>query len=139
MANPVGRPRTVSPQPDEMIQLGQDMIDWIVENNPLHVSAWYSIKMGICERDWKLMKILPEFCPYYEQALKLIGQKYLDKTSNVREGVSQRWLRSYFSDLREEEDETAENKAKLASLEGSGERSVNVNITNYSEKKIEVT
>ena len=46
-----------------------------------------------------------EFVPYYERAIKMVGMKYLDKTSNVREGISQRWQRVYFKDLRKSEDQ----------------------------------
>jgi hypothetical protein len=50
------------------------------------------------------MIVKDEFYPYYELALRLVGIKYLDKTTNVREGISQRWQRVYFKDLKEQED-----------------------------------
>jgi hypothetical protein len=100
----MARPRTVSLEPDEMIKLGEEMLTWIDLNDPLHLTAWYSIKMGITHKQWDAMQQVPEFLPYYEQALMMIGQKYLDKNSNVREGVSLRWQRSYFRDLRRTED-----------------------------------
>lgn len=102
-----GRPRTVTPPPEEMILLGEEMVSWVELNNPLHLSEWWSIEKFIVGKVWRNMIEAPEFSPYYERALRIIGKQYLDKTSNVREGVSQRWQRVYFKDLKEEEDETA--------------------------------
>lgn len=112
-----GRPRTVSYEPEEMIKLGQEMVAWIKENDPLHVSEWYCIEKGFLELQWETMIKRPEFVTYYEQALKLIGKKYLDRNSNVRDGISQRWQRVYFKDLKREEDETARFNASLKEKE----------------------
>ena len=104
---PAGRPRTVTPDPEEMVTLGEQMLEWIRENQPLHLSEWYSGEMFITEKVWDSMKRAPEFFTYYDRALKLIGKQYLDKTSKVRDSISHRWLRVYFKDLKEEEDEAA--------------------------------
>jgi hypothetical protein len=107
----VGRPRTVSPPPVDMIELGKEMVAWVKANDPLHLSEWYTIQKGYVYSQWETMIKRPEFVGYYEQALKLIGIKYLDKNSNIRDGISQRWQRIYFADLREQED--LEHKMKL--------------------------
>lgn len=102
-----GRPRDVSFEPEEMIALGEEMIAWIALNpGILHLSQWYTIHKGFIYNEWKTFIKRQEFVPYYEQALKMVGIKYLDKESNVREGASHRWQRVYFPDLREEEEET---------------------------------
>lgn len=106
----MARPRTASYSPEKMIELGKEMVEWVQKNDPLHLSAWYSIEKMILDSQWESMTQLPEFLPYYEQALKLVGQKYLDKNSNVREGISQRWQRIYFKDIRRQEDEDHEKK-----------------------------
>lgn len=105
---PAGCPRTVSFEPKEMIALGKEMLEW-VKNHPdiLHLSEWYTIEKMFTYKQWKTFKDREEFMPYYEASLKLIGRKYIDKTSNVRDSISHRWQRVYFADLREEEDETA--------------------------------
>jgi len=113
MTHPGGRPRTVSLEPDEMIKLGQEMIDWISENKPLHISHWYSIHMFIPFKAWDTMTQRLEFIPYYERAMQIIGLQYLDKNSNVREGASQRWQRVYFKDLRAQEDADLRLKATI--------------------------
>lgn len=124
---PIGRPRTVSLPPDEMIKLGEEMVKWVTKNDPLHLSAWYCILKGYTDAEWDTMHVCPEFFPYYEQALKIVGMKYLDKTSNVREGVSQRWQRVYFKqDLKKEEDETLKFKADLARKEEKEEEDAQV-------------
>lgn len=113
IGNKGGRPRTVSLQPDEMIELGHEMIQWLKEHpKALHLSAWYSIEKGFTDKMWATMQTMPEFLPYYEQALKIVGQKYLDKDSNVRDGISQRWQRVYFKDLRISEDADADAEAE---------------------------
>lgn len=100
------RPRTVSLEPDEMIKLGQEMIDWVVENDPLHLSQWYTIHKGFTYNEWKTFYQCAEFFPYYEQALKLVGIKYLDgESKKIKQGISERWLRVYFKDLKEQEDQ----------------------------------
>jgi hypothetical protein len=100
-----GAPRTVCPECDEMIELGKQMVKWIKDNpDALHVSAWYSCEMFITRKTWDTMIDKEEFIPYYEQALSLISQRYLHKDSNVRDGISQRWQRSYFRDLKKNED-----------------------------------
>ena len=108
-----GRPRTVAPPPEELEALGMEMVDWVKANNPLHLSAWYSIEKMFSENVWDTIKRRPEFITYYEIALKIVGQKYLDKTSNVREGISHRWQRVYFKDVKMEEDETEVFKSNL--------------------------
>lgn len=122
LGNNGGRPRTVSFPPDDMVKLGEEMLEWIV-NHPdiLHLSQWYTIEKMFTYKQWKVMKDIPEFHPYYEKALKMVGIKYLDRESNVREGASQRWQRVYFGDLREEEEET-----KDADTERKKEENANI-------------
>jgi hypothetical protein len=116
-----GCPRTVSDSPEENIELGEKMIQWVTENNPIHLSQWYSLEMFFTYNEWKTLIKRKEFIPYYEKALYLVGLKYLDKTSNIREGISQRWQRVYFKDLKEEEDETAKMNSDLRKEEKSEE------------------
>ena len=116
--NPVGAPRTVSFSPKEMIALGEEMIDWVKKNPAiLHLSEWYTIEKRFTYNQWKTFIQCKEFFPYYEQALKIVGRKYLDKSSNVRDSISHRWLRIYFGDLRQTEDEDAKFNAALKAQE----------------------
>lgn len=108
-----GRPRTVSFTEEEMIELGEEMVTFVKKNKKtiLHLSEWYTIEKGFTYNEWKTFIQKEEFLPYYEQALKIVGLKYMDKNSNVRDGISNRWQRVYFGDLKENEDETADADA----------------------------
>jgi len=108
-----GRPRTTSFSNEEMIELGQEMVDYVTKNKKtiLHLCEWYTILKGFTYKEWKAFIQIPCFLPYYEQALKIVGLKYVDKNSNVRDGISQRWQRVYFGDLKESEDADADAEA----------------------------
>ncbi len=113
----MGRPREIAPPPEEVIELGKEMVNWVIENEPyiLHLSDWYTLTKMFTYNYWKLLIKLEEFRPYYEKALKIVGRKYLDKDSKVRNGVAERWQRVYFADLREQEDadlDAASERAK---------------------------
>jgi len=115
-----GRPRTVCPPAEELEELGIEMCNWI-ETHPeaLHLSAWYSIQKWFIESVWEQMIRKPEFRGYYERAKKIVGSRYLDKDSRVRDGISHRWQRVYFNDVKEEENETLEFKAKVTAKEAA--------------------
>lgn len=127
----IGAPRTTSFPPEEMIELGKEMVEWVKAHpNILHLSEWYTIEKMFIYEEWKCFIKCKEFFPYYEVALKLVGRKYLDKTSDVREGVSQRWQRVYFKDLREQEDEDLKFKSDLAKeVEGSKQANYVINVS----------
>jgi hypothetical protein len=116
------RPREFSFSEKEMIALGKEMIAYVKANQKtiLHLSEWYTIEKGYTYNEWKNFIQKAEFFPYYEQALKIVGLKYVDKKSNVRDSISQRWQRIYFGDLREGEDADADANElrKAASLKG---------------------
>lgn len=109
----MARPRTVSLAPEEMVKLGEEMIKFVSDpkNKVLHLSEWYTIEKGYTYNEWKTMHVAPEFFPYYEQALKKIAKKYLDGTVNP--SIAQRWLRTYFGDLKENEDADMKAKAEI--------------------------
>jgi hypothetical protein len=117
-----GRLRTVSFADDQMIELGEEMVSFVIKNKKtiLHLSEWYTIEKGFTYNQWKTFIQRDVFIPYYEQALKIVGLKYVDKKSNVRDSISQRWQRIYFGDLREGEDAdaTANELRKAAALKG---------------------
>lgn len=111
--HPGGRPRTVSLPPEEMEKLGQEMVDWVRQNNPIHLSQWYSCYKHFTKKQWKTMIHCEEFLPYYEEALFKVGYNYLTKDSIIESSLKHRWLRHYFSDLREQEDEDAKAASNL--------------------------
>lgn len=108
--NPVGRPRVTSFTTEEMIALGEEMLEWIKKNNPIHLSMWYTVEKGFIYKEWKAFLQIPEFLPYYEQALRLVGTQYLRKDSDVEPSLKQRWQRVYFKDVKDQEDEDLQEK-----------------------------
>ena len=105
-----GRPRTTSLPPEEMIALGEEMVKWVIENKPIHLSMWYTQLKDFSDKEWNAMRQIPEFLHYYTKALKLVGYSYLDKDSNVDGRLKDRWQRVYFKDLKEQEDQDAQDK-----------------------------
>lgn len=114
-----GRPRTTSLQPDEMIALGEEMLLWVELNDPIHLKQWYSIHKGFLYNEWKAMIQIPQFLPYYEQALALVSLKYITKDSPIDSSIKHRWIRLYFKDVKEEEDETAKFTSDLKVAEAA--------------------
>lgn len=124
---PGGRPRSTSFSEKEMIELGKEMVAYVKENQKtiLHLSEWYTIEKGFIYNEWKTFIQRLEFIPYYEQALKIVGLKYVSKNSNVRDSISQRWQRIYFRDLKEGEDDDADaNELRKASALKSEARAI---------------
>lgn len=105
MVHPGGRPRTTSPEPEELIALGKEMVQWVIQHDPLHLSAFYSLEKNYLYEEWETIIKRPEFVGYYQQAMQLVGQKYLAKDSPIEPSLKQRWARVYFKDLRRDEDQ----------------------------------
>jgi hypothetical protein len=101
-----GRPRTTSFTPDEMINLGQEMILWLKEHpETVHLKEWYSIEKMFLYNEWKTFIQRPEFVPYYELALAMISLKYIKLDSGIEPSLKHRFLRSYFKDIKDQEDQ----------------------------------
>ena len=117
---PSGAPRVFSLPPEEMIALGEEMIKWILENNPIHLTQWWAIHKNFTDRQWDAMRHIEEFVPYYQKALKIIGLQYLQKNSEIEPSLKHRWQRVYFKDLKrcEDADAEAEAKRKAEALKG---------------------
>lgn len=109
----VGAPRTVSLPEEDMVALGQEMVDWVIKNEPLHLAQWWAVEKMITEKQWDTYQQKEEFIPFYRKALTLIGLKYLSKESPIDPNLKNRWQRVYFKDLKKEEDETAKYHADL--------------------------
>ncbi len=108
----MGRPKTVSLSSSDMIALGEEMIDWVTKNKPIHLSMWYTMVKDITDKDWDCYRKNEDFFHYYTKALKLVGYGYLDKDSNIDVRLKDRWQRVYFKDLKAEEDQTADENAE---------------------------
>ena len=109
----MGRPRTVSLEPEEMVALGKEMVEWVKSNKPIHLKQWYGIEKDFVRKQWRTMKECPEFLPYYEKALNIISINYID--GEINPSIAQRFLRIYFDDLRDQEDQDAKDKVERES------------------------
>lgn len=115
MVHPGGRPRTVSPPPDECIELGKEYIKWLLDNpEALHHTEWYSIHKQMLNSEWRTIRYAPEFLPYYEQGRHILAQR-MRKAQVVREGIAHRYLSLLDCELKEHEKELVEHKANTAS------------------------
>lgn len=94
--------------PDEMIKLGEEMVEWVEKNKPLHLSQWYTIHKMYTYKQWDCFTQVKEFLPYYEKALKLVALNYINGT--IAPAIAQRFLRAYFDDMRIQEDNDLQNK-----------------------------
>jgi hypothetical protein len=113
VGNKGGRDRTVSFSEEEMIILGEEMVEWVKLHKPIHLSMWYTQHKDFTDKQWDTFRKCPEFFHYYTKALKLIGYSYLDKDSQVDVRLKDRWQRVYFKDLKESENEDAKFDADL--------------------------
>ncbi len=113
LGNNGGRPRTVSPEPYEMIELGKEMVEWVKKNDPLQIFQWYSHEKFYTYDEFDTMKKRPEFVPYYEQAMNYIALKYIDgESERIKKGISERFIRLFFKDVKKEENELISFKAR---------------------------
>jgi hypothetical protein len=116
----LGRPRTVSLSDKDMIALGEEMVAWVKKHKPIHLSMWYTMEKDFTDLQWDAFRKCPPFIHYYTKALKLIGFQYLDKDSQVDVRLKDRWQRVYFKDLKQSENEDAEDNElrKASALKG---------------------
>jgi hypothetical protein len=118
-----GRPRTSSPNKEELIDLGKDLVSWASKQTkkgePLRVRFcdWYT-DQGFIRKQWEDFRDKPEFSWYYEKARSIMAGRYVDGT--VNQSIAHRYLRIYDPELRDEEniDADAEAARKASALKG---------------------
>lgn len=98
-----GRKRWVSPEKEDLIALGQEMLDWVTANDPLHISAWWRAHKGMEFKFWDTISQRAEFIPYHSEAMGKVALNMINGA--VHPSIAQRFLRIYFRDLKLEEDE----------------------------------
>ncbi len=109
-----GRPRTVSPEPEECIKLGEELLEWLTEPTEefrVLFGQFWALKKRMLRKEWKKLIEIPEFRPYYEACQQILAVKCLDGT--LKEGQGNRYLRLYDRDLIEAENEQAKIDADL--------------------------
>lgn len=114
MVHPGGRPRTVCPEHDELVELGKDLLQWATEEtNELRCRfcQWYSLKHMILGRVWDLMIEKAEFHGYYESARAALAQRYMNGAVNP--SIAHRFVRIYMPEVKRDEEEKARFEAEL--------------------------
>jgi hypothetical protein len=118
-----GRPRTSSPEKEELIELGKDLVQWASQQSekgaPIRVRFcdWYT-DQGFIRSQWEDFRDKPEFSWYYEKARSLMALRYIDGT--VNQSIAHRYLRIYDPEMRDSEDKDsdAEVVRKLQAVKG---------------------
>lgn len=113
MVRSVARPRKITPPPEEVEMLGQEMVRWF-ESHPTadHFTEWYSIEKGILRCEWDLLIQAKEFLMYYEKVRNIILKRL--KSGSVKEGIAHRYLSLVDTSLRDHERELVKEKAEAA-------------------------
>ena len=103
----VGRPRTSIPEKEELIKLGEDLLEWSSTKAKGELRCrwceWYAKKHFFIRKQWKRMIDTEEFRPYYEAAQVYLGEKWIDGT--IHQSIAQRYLRIYDPELTEQENQ----------------------------------
>lgn len=105
-----GRPPNPGFSNEEVIALGEEMIEWI--NRPeiqsddkiVHLSQWYSMIKRITSKEWDALQQRASFLPYYDQAIRYMGTKMLTNKA-VPPAYGSRFLGLYFRDVHRYEEE----------------------------------
>ena len=117
-----GRPRTTTPEKDDLIALGEELLAWATEEIPdnqkpyrFRFAQWYSLEKGILDKEWDLMLQKEEFRGYYEKARSALSGRILD--GSIKEGLAHRFLRTYAPEVKREENEQELFKSDLKKQE----------------------
>lgn len=108
---PLARTRNSEISQQDLEALGKEMVEWVTKKKPLHLSHWYTREKHIIYKDWKNLIQFKEFLPYYEKAISVVAENCLDGT--IDKSIAQRFLRIYFKDIKDDENEKAKYEADL--------------------------
>lgn len=109
-----GRPPNPGFSDPELIQLGEDLLNWIKEEDEkksdiVHLSEFYSEIKEIPYSQWASICQRPCFLRYYERARDWMGKRIL-KNKELPTAYGSRFLGIYFKDINQHEREQAEHK-----------------------------
>jgi len=120
MVHAGGRPRTTVPEKEELIKLGQDLVQWATEETDelrCRYCQWYCLKHGFVRKHWDLMLQKPEFRVYYEMAQASLAKRYID--GSINPSIAHRLLPIYLPEVKEEEKEAKKFESDLRKEESS--------------------
>lgn len=121
-----GRPPNQGFSEKEVIALGEELIEWIndpkinADDKIVHLSQWYSYIKNIRPKEWDALQKRDCFLPYYEKAMRWMGNKLLTNKA-VPPAYGSRFIGIYFRDVhgheKEIKDEDVESKKQLIDYE----------------------
>jgi hypothetical protein len=79
--------------------------------NTIVFESTFFRKKSILKKEWDLMLEKTEFQAYYEQARIALGKHYVNGT--ICPSIAHRFLRHYFPDVKQEEDDQVKTEAQL--------------------------
>lgn len=124
-----GRPRYTSPTIENVDFLGEDLVKWATEPTDEKRTSWqfwYALRHGMMLTEFKALKKLAQFRPYYEIARAAMSQKI--HSDALEKGMAHRYARMYDRQLAEEEDDHARFEADL--------KKPTINVTTISQEEI---
>lgn len=95
----------------ELTQIGTELVEYALTSDLLHVSEYYAVVRGIPRHTWKALIKTDVLLPYYEKAQAIIARRYVDGT--VSSSIAHRFLRIYYKDVGESENEELREKLEL--------------------------
>lgn len=120
---PAGRPRTVTPEPEELEKLGKELLEWA--SKPLEegefpghrcrFAQWYSLLHNILDKEWEYMIVKPEFKGYYEKARVHLSNRFIQSghEGQIKEKLAHRFMHTYFPETRKEDYDKVEHVVRV--------------------------
>jgi hypothetical protein len=118
----VGAPRKTTPEKDELIELGKELVAWAEDTKHelrYHLNQWYTLKKGFTKVQYDKMVEKPEFREYHEKARVALAARYVD--SSIHPSIAQRFLRLYFPDMAKDENDLLKFKSDLTRKENEAQ------------------
>lgn len=134
----VGAPRTVCPSDEDLIKLGEELVEWATEktgknDKRIHLTQWWSLKHAFTKDAWDSMCDKPVFIPYYKRAKQAIALRYIDGTINS--SIAHRFMRHYFPEVELKENEQARFEAELKKMNLDEAKEILIKVIDYSKGK----
>ncbi len=131
-----GAPRTISPNKETVIKLGEALVKWATEKTedkePLRsrFCEWYTLPdVGMIRKEWDALVKLDEFRLYYEQAQAALGRRIIDGTINP--SIGHRFMWHYVPEAKEQEKEKIAFEAEMRAKEAIDVHKNACLMTNY--------
>lgn len=113
--NAVGHGRIPNPgfSEEEVIAMGEELLNWIEDNNTndkiVHLSQWYYQVKHFTPNQWDALEQRDCFLPYLRKAKQWMGVRVLTN-KKLSESYGNRFVGIYFKEVRDHERSNIEHK-----------------------------